>query len=98
MIRVFEIRGRIGRAFYAEANIEVRAGGAALHAISANRSNRWPGFLMSQFHGNQPAGDSNSADGTIRALELVRGDHVSFAPRQTFSRRSSSAVDQLVAK
>ena len=32
--------GPIGRAFYAEANIEVRAGGAALHAISANRSNR----------------------------------------------------------
>ena len=57
-----------------------------------------PGFLMSQFHGNQPAGDSNSADGTIRALELVRGDHAPFAPRQTFSRRSSSAVDQLVAK
>ena len=56
-----------------------------------------PGFLMSQFHGNQPAGDSNSADGTIRALE-VRGDHVPFAPRQTFSRRSSIAVDQLVAK
>jgi len=57
-----------------------------------------PGFLMSQFHGNQPAGDSNSADGTIRALELVRGDHVPFAPRQTFSRRSSIAMDQLVAK
>jgi len=57
-----------------------------------------PGFLMSQFHGNQPAGDSNSADGTIRALELVRGDHVPFAPRQTFSRRSSSAVDELAAK
>ena len=57
-----------------------------------------PGFLMSQFHGNQPAGSSNSADGTIRALELVRGDHVPFAPRQTFSRRSSIAVDQLVAK
>ena len=57
-----------------------------------------PGFLMSQFHGNQPVGDSNSADGTIRALELVRGDHVPFAPRQTFSRRSSIAVDQLVAK
>jgi len=57
-----------------------------------------PGFLMSQFHGNQPAGDSNIADGTIRALELVRGDHVPFAPRQTLSRRSSIAVDQLVAK
>ena len=57
-----------------------------------------PGFLMSQFHGNQPAGGSNSADGTIRALELVRGDHVPFAPRQTLSRRSSIAVDQLVAK
>ena len=58
-----------------------------------------PGFLMSQsVHGNQLAGASNSADGTIRALELVRSDHAPFAPRQTLSRRSSSAVDQLVAK
>jgi hypothetical protein len=39
-----------------------------------------PGFLMSQFHGNQPAGASNSADGTIRALELMHGDHAPFAP------------------
>jgi hypothetical protein len=59
-----------------------------------------PGFLMSQLqlHGNQPAGASNSADGTIRALELVHSDHAPFASRQTLSRRSSSAVDQLVAK
>ena len=63
-----------------------------------------PGFLMSQLqlqlqlHGNQLAGASNSADGTIRALELVHSDHAPFASRQTLSRRSSSAVDQLVAK
>jgi hypothetical protein len=57
-----------------------------------------PGFLMSQLHGNQPAGASNSADGSIRALELVHGDHARFAARQTLSRRSSSAADQLVAK
>jgi hypothetical protein len=59
-----------------------------------------PGFLMSQLqlHGNQLAGASNSADGTIRALELVHSDHAPFASRQTLSRRCSSAVDQLVAK
>jgi hypothetical protein len=57
-----------------------------------------PGFLMSQLHGHQLAGASNNADGTIRALELVHGDHAPFAPRQTLSRRSFSAVDQLIAK
>ena len=29
-----------------------------------------PGFLMSQFHGNQLAGASNSADRTIRASQI----------------------------
>ena len=70
---------------------------AALHAIGA-----WPrslclGFLMSRLHGNQPARASNSANGTICALELVHDDHAPLAPGQTLSRRSSSAVGQLVA-
>ena len=54
-----------------------------------------PGFLMSQFHGNQLAGASNSADRTIRALKLVREDDTPFAPS---SSRSSKAVHQPVAK
>ena len=38
MIQMFEISVR--RASHAEANVEVCAGGAALHAIGANRSDR----------------------------------------------------------
>ncbi len=58
-----------------------------------------PGFLISQLHGSQPDGASNQADGTVRALELVRDDHAAFAPEQALSRKSSSAVEhQLVAK
>jgi len=40
MIRTFEINGPIRRAFHAEADVEVCSGGAALHAIGANRSDR----------------------------------------------------------
>ena len=54
-----------------------------------------PGFLMSQFHGNQLAGASNSADRTIRPLKLVHEDDTPFAPS---SSRSSKAVHQPVAK
>ena len=54
-----------------------------------------PGFRMSQFHGNQLAGASNSADRTIRALKLAHEDDTPFAPS---SSRSSKAVYQPVAK
>jgi hypothetical protein len=54
-----------------------------------------PGFLMSQFHGNQLAGASNSADRTIRALKLGHEDDAHFAPS---SSGSSKAVHQPVAK
>jgi len=40
MIHTFEINGPIRRAFHAEADVEVCSGGAALHAIGANRSDR----------------------------------------------------------
>jgi len=40
MIHSFEINGPIRRAFHAEADVEVCSGGAALHAIGANRSDR----------------------------------------------------------
>jgi hypothetical protein len=54
-----------------------------------------PGFLMSQFRGNQLAGASNSADRTIRALKLVHEDDTPFAPS---SSRSSKVGHQPVAK
>ena len=95
MIHTFEINGPIRRAFHAEADVEVCSGGAALHAIGANRSDRCAGFLMSQFHGNQLAGASNSADRTIRALKLVHEDDTPFAPS---SSRSSKVGHQPVAK
>ena len=51
-----------------------------------------PGFLMSQFHGNQPAGDSNSADG-VRASDGESRGSAGFADLTAILRNKRFVAD-----
>jgi hypothetical protein len=68
-----------GRAFHAEARVEVRLGSAALCANGVNRGIVVPGFLSSQLHGSQPRGALNGAERAVSAFELVRDGYAGYA-------------------
>jgi hypothetical protein len=92
---MFEIGGPIRRASHTEADAEVFLEVLPYTLSALIAAIVVPGFLMSQFHGNQLAGASNSADRRIRALKLVHEDDIPFAPS---SSRSSRVGHQPVAK